>query len=173
MHLIRLWAVVSILALTGCGDAAESPYQPGDLSVQASQGTNPSAEFNQQLAQLRRAVARFHNFEAAAEAGYGTQLTVCLFYSGLGAQGYHYGNLALFDGTVELLEPEVLQYEPRSDGSLRLVALEYIVPVAAWMGVDPPSVLGQEFQDNGAGLYTPLSARKNPGFLTSVTTMKR
>ncbi len=44
--MIRLWAtclVVPILALTGCENAAESPYAPDDVPVQASHGADPAA----------------------------------------------------------------------------------------------------------------------------------
>jgi hypothetical protein len=68
--------------------------------------------------------------------------------------GYHWGNVTLIDDKAELLKPEILVYEPQSSGRLRLVALEYIVPIAAWTGADPPSLLGQEFNRNDAlGLY--------------------
>ena len=45
------------------------------------------------------------------------------------------------------LRPEALVYEPGPNGQLRLVAVEWIVPVAAWEAAgntEPPSVLGQK-----------------------------
>lgn len=144
-----------VLALTACGQAGDSPFRPDDTSVQMSHGSSEmTPEYEQQLAQLRSTTAPFHNVDMAAEAGYDAQLTPCWYYSGLGAMGYHYGNLSLIDATAQLLAPEILVYEPMRGGGLRLVALEYIVPINLWPGPTPPSLLGQEFHRNDAlGLY--------------------
>lgn len=151
-----LSALVIAGVVTGCADDATAPLEPVETTVAANRGVPAHAHVNRDLSQLRRVTAPFHNFEKAEEAGYGTQATVCWFHSGLGAMGYHYLNPALIDLEAELLEPELLVYEPRPDGSLRLVAMEYIVPKAAWDDSGRPglpSVAGQEFHDNGAGLY--------------------
>lgn len=144
---------VSLLAaVLSCSDDAV-PVDPGTpVFSHASPEMTPEVE--QQLAELRSATARFHNFEAALGADYDAQLTICWFHRELGTQGYHYGNPALIDGAVELLEPELLVYEPKRNGSFRLVGIEYIVPIAAWEGASPPSLLGQEFHRNETlGLY--------------------
>jgi hypothetical protein len=39
----------------------------------------------------------------------------------------HYSNFALFDGLIDVDDPEVLVYEPRN-GRLHLVAAEYVTP---------------------------------------------
>ena len=36
-------------------------------------------------------------------------------------------------------------YEPRNDGSLKLVALEYVVFQADWKGSSPPELFGKTF----------------------------
>lgn len=107
-----------------------------------------SAATASEIAQLRRLVARFHDFDAALAAGWFTQITPCLEAPGLGAMGFHYGNLAFIGdgGTVELLQPELLLYEPRKNGKLRFVGVEYIVPFADRPATGaPPTLLGQEF----------------------------
>ena len=50
--------------------------------------------------------------------------------------GFHYTNLALMEGTFELLRPEILLYVPNAQGKLKLVAVEYAVPYIA--GSEPP-----------------------------------
>lgn len=155
---LRFWTaslILPILVLTGCEQATESPLRQDRSSIQVSHGSSEmTPEFEQQLAELRRATARFHNFDAAVDEDYDAQLTPCWYYSGQGAMGYHFGNPALIDGSPELLAPEILVYEPMRNGGLRLVALEYIVPIAAWQGATPPSLLGQEFHRNDVlGLY--------------------
>lgn len=106
------------------------------------------------IAQLRATTAPFHRFEAAAEAGWGTQITGCFSDPALGGMGFHYGNVALIDGQVDELEPELLLYEPQKNGRLRLVAVEYIVPFTAWTGAEPPRLFDQSFHRNEAfGLW--------------------
>jgi hypothetical protein len=57
-----------------------------------------------------------------------------------GGMGYHYGKVAYIDGNARLTEPEILMYEPQSNGSLQLVGLEYVVPLSA--SATPPSLFG-------------------------------
>lgn len=121
-----------------------APHESGALS--------PSVE--RDIARLRATTARFHRFDAAAEAGWGTQITGCFSDPALGGMGYHYGNVALIDGQVDVLEPELLLYEPQKNGTLRLVAVEYIVPFTAWSGAEPPRLFDQSFHRNEAfGLW--------------------
>jgi hypothetical protein len=112
-----------------------------------------AAESHVQFAQLRKFTARFHNFAAAVEAGSEAQVTPCWASSSAGAIGYHYGDLDLFDATVDLLAPEALMYEPQAGGHKRPVGMEYIVPLAAWAAAghdlndpaDAPELLGQPY----------------------------
>ena len=57
-------------------------------------------------------------------------------------------NPAYIDGNVNVLEPELLMYEPGPRGQMRLVGVEYIVPLSAWQGSKPPMLFGREFQVN-------------------------
>jgi hypothetical protein len=113
-----------------------------------------SAEVNKDLAALRRLTARFHQFDAAAKAGWGTRITECFSNAEAGGMGFHYGNTAYIDGAVDVLEPELLLYEPQKNGKLRFVAVEYIVPFTAWTAAEPPKLFGQSFHRNEAfGLW--------------------
>lgn len=98
---------------------------------------------------LRHATAPFRRLDAAAARGYDTRITECR-ESAIGGMGFHYGDPRLIDGTVERLRPELLLYEPRSRGRLRFVAVEYIVPFAAWDEPHPPEVDGIAFHRNEA-----------------------
>jgi hypothetical protein len=105
------------------------------------------------LAALRQVTAHFHQLEAAKQAGYSTQITPCWAHHSAGGMGYHYGNTNLFDATVNLLEPEVVIYEPMSGGHVKFVGMEYIVPLDAWAAAghdlnnpnDVPQLLGQNY----------------------------
>jgi hypothetical protein len=101
-----------------------------------------------QLGELRRATAPFQEFDAAVAAGYDTRITECFSDATAGGMGFHYGKVGLIDATVHLSEPEVLLYEPQSDGSFRLVGVEYIVPRPSWTEPEPPRLFGRPFHYN-------------------------
>jgi hypothetical protein len=124
---------------------------PGTLAPEgasALEARAASASTASQIAQLRRLVAPFHDFDAAVHAGWATQITPCLEAPGLGAMGFHYGNLGYIQdgGVVDLLQPELLLYEPEKNGKLRFMGVEYIVPFADHPATAaPPTLLGQAF----------------------------
>ncbi len=118
------------------------------------------AGLGDELAQVRRATAKFHRVDAAVEAGYelgwvngaGKRIVdTCVKHPtdpAAGAMGWHYFNAALMaDNAVNANEPEALVYEKRSDGKLNLVAVEWVVRSAQSNppGVsEAPSVLGMD-----------------------------
>src|SRR5688500_14831936 len=116
--------------MVACERPAEvtSPSLAHHVHRAASQNVVVSAEAHRDIARLRDLTAPFQRFESAAAAGWGAQITGCFSDPTLGGMGFHYGNVDLIDGTVDVLEPELLLYEPQKNGRLRLVAVEYIVP---------------------------------------------
>jgi hypothetical protein len=141
------------IALAACQED-KKPSEPAAPHVMA-QSANGDIRITdeKQLAELRKVTERFHSFEAAKKAGYSTQITPCWAHHSAGAMGYHYGNTNLFDATAVLLQPEVIIYEPQPRGRMKLVGMEYIVPLAAWEAAkhdlnnpnDVPQLLGQKF----------------------------
>jgi hypothetical protein len=99
------------------------------------------------LAAVRAATARFHDFAVAQDAGYGALHTCTDENSGLGAMGQHYvrGDL-VGDLEFDLAQPEVLVYEPTTNGRQRLVAVEFVVFAEPWDAVndDPPTLFGRD-----------------------------
>lgn len=92
------------------------------------------ADVLRELAQVRRATAQYHDVAAAEAAGYvvvtheETNEPQCV-----PNMGYHYlltGDLGPAipgpgQGAPDALEPNILVYAPRPNGSLQLVAVEY------------------------------------------------
>lgn len=111
------------------------------------------------LAQVRAATAQFHQTDAAYAAGYKLVpgLDYCFNNPGVGGMGVHLIKTSSLDLTVDALQPEAMVYQPGPNGQLQLVAVEYIVPAAAWDAAgntQPPSVLGQSFHLNPSlGVY--------------------
>jgi hypothetical protein len=94
------------------------------------------------LRKVHSVTAKFQSLEAAKKAGY-ERFYVCTEEPGVGTMGQHYVNFDLVGNPViDPTQPEALVYEPRADGSLKLVALE-------WVRVGPetpsavPTVVGQ------------------------------
>lgn len=135
-----------VVVLASCG---------AEPSTAATSEAALSAELNQELAQLRRLIAPFHNFEKAFDAGWNVQFTPCLENPAEGAMGFHWANPAFVDGEAVALEPELLLYEPQKNGKLRLVGVEYVIPFDfVPPEAEPPVLFGQEFhQVPDAGIW--------------------
>lgn len=74
---------------------------------------------------VRAANSRFTDVAAATAEGYGP--IPCVSGPTGGAMGIHYVNGAyLDDGVIDISKPEAVMYEPKDDGSLELVGVEYI-----------------------------------------------
>lgn len=133
----------TVVAACDTPAAMLSPDQA--LLSQGRSGETP-ANVNQQLAALRALTAPFHNFDKAVDAGWGARVTDCFELPGVGGMGFHFANFEYFDGGANLLEPQVLVYEPMKNGKLRLGAIEYIVPFDFAPADGPaPTLMGQSY----------------------------
>ena len=128
-----------------------------------------SSELSREINALRASTTRYQSFDAAVADGYGTKLTDCMVDSSLGGMGVHYAKSTLIDGTVSVTTPQVLLYEPQTDGSVKLVAVEYIIPYTLRSrSATPPVLFGQQFKQNDGFQLWGLHAwvwRNNPSGL--------
>jgi hypothetical protein len=140
-----LIASLSWLAIVACAE----PPAPSDPTVAlAPEIVRPVLSVGDQLGHLRGAVAGFHNINKALNAGY-SQLTDCMVDPNLGGMGFHYAKSDAFDGVIDPTAPKALLYEPESNGKLRLVAVEFIVPYSIAPRDGPaPRVFDQDFVHN-------------------------
>lgn len=116
---------------------------PATVAGAHGAGTTDPA-LRDQLREAKAATEVFADTEAASAAGYGpfpdgAPLHECIEGAD-GAMGFHWVNPDLLDTTLELTRPEVLVSAPRSDGSLELVALEYVVFGDPWAQANPDTV---------------------------------
>jgi hypothetical protein len=109
-------------------------------SVVASGKPNDTPE----MAAIRNATDPYQDLNVALEDGF-VQLFDCTVNPNNAAEamGQHYINPDRVDSSLKLTEPEVLMYEPQPDGSMALVAVEYIVFEHDWSKPQPPKFLGQ------------------------------
>lgn len=115
-----------------------------------------------QIAEVRRATARFHDIRVAFDpvlGGYGPQPVqdlagnTCIDEPGKGAMGVHYVNPQLLTTVLDPLKPQALMYEPMPGGTSRLVGVEYIVFKDAWDAQFPgtvPRLFGRKYHAAGA-----------------------
>ena len=123
--------VVGIALVAGVGTAVVGAAGPAD------EGVN--------LGGVRSATDAFHNLDVAMAAGY-EKFYICTDREGTGGMGQHYVKGALVeDPGLDILRPEVLVYELRAGGGLRLAAVEYVVLKDAWHATHaaPPRLFGR------------------------------
>jgi hypothetical protein len=142
--------LAGIALLSGCRGEQIPTETTARLQPQGAASLSFGADVNKDLATLRQVTAPFHEFSTATAAGWSAQITGCMVDAkGAGGMGFHYGNVALIDGSVSVDQPELLLYEPEKNGQLRLVAVEYIIPYTFHSRASAPPVLfGQEFKQN-------------------------
>jgi hypothetical protein len=122
------------------GLTAASLLTTASVTSMPAQGANHDNHASMKkplLEAVRQATERFRNVNDAIAAGY-IQNGGCVSGPEQGAMGVHFAKPELFDGHVDVAQPEVLVYEPMN-GRLYLVAVEYVVPGPAWDPVHDPS----------------------------------
>jgi hypothetical protein len=140
--------------LAACG-ALAGLLTAGLLSAPAAQ----AGTLHGDAAHARAATAAYHDSSVITGSAdwfqlYDLQGITCID-NPAGGMGIHFVNGArLGDARENAAEPEAVIYEPRADGSLRLVALEYVVTVTDWVKAGNsgrPHLYGQEFEFVPAG----------------------
>jgi hypothetical protein len=135
----------------------------------ACRGNDAIAPLPDGIEALRASLTPFVSLSVARDAGYDVALTGCMSNGDEGAMGVHYGNPTLIDGTADPRRPEVLIYEPTSDGGAALVGVEFVIPFAVLpKTASAPVLFGQPFVPNDDfGLWTlhVWTQRANPSGL--------
>ena len=96
---------------------------------------------------VRDSTERFKDVKVAEAEGYALQFG-CVSGDDFGAMGLHYvnGNL-VSSGVLDATRPQIVIYEPKPDGSLRLIGADYLLLADAWnmSHSGPPELMGQFF----------------------------
>ena len=116
---------------------------PGIASVLAISGASAADDNRDSLVEkVRAANSRFQDVRTAIAEGYAP--VPCTSGIDGGAMGVHYVNGDyLKDETPDIKRPQAVMYEPKADGKLELVAVEYIASKG------PASLEGQVFSFTG------------------------
>ena len=111
MHRLRYTTTIFTLAL-------------GALAWSACDDDPAEPAVNGELDDVRAATTQFASLDAALDAGY-VDIDVVMQN-----MGHHFLRESLLDAEFQVEAPEILVYAPDAGGTMRLVAVEYAVPLA-------------------------------------------
>ena len=124
-------------------------HDPGGHPATAAR--KPTARENELVQAVRDATERFKNVTSVAGPGEGYELGFgCVSGGDFGAMGMHYINMRLVkDNEIKAEEPEIILFEPTSNGGIRITGVDYLVDKAGWESnpdhKGPPELKGQLF----------------------------
>ena len=137
-----LSAMLMVLLIMGCQKNADIAPAGEEIQTKAAssaqKGSNGFGNYNGlapqtvwELQQAKIATARYNNFDNAIADGY-VDINVIV-----PEMGYHFLRMEHLNATFEYDKPEILVYNREENGRMKLVAVEYAVPIAA--SANPPA----------------------------------
>ena len=142
--------LAAVCLATGAASLA-GPQAVGRTAAQA----DPFNTGDSPMDKLRYSTAKYFEIDNAVDAGYGELQDkdgiACIESSDpqtTGTMGIHYVNGDLVGEARERLrKPEALIYEPQADGSMELIAVEYVVLKSTWRAehTGRPHLFGRAF----------------------------
>jgi hypothetical protein len=136
--------LIATLAVIGFAQAGARAQDHSMMSHGSSQQDND--KMNALVRIVRESTARFRDVRVAQGEGYGLMFG-CVSGSDTGAMGMHFVNGSLIgDDVLDPTHPEIVIYEPTSDGRLRLIGADFLVFKDVWDAGNhdgPPQLMGQ------------------------------
>ena len=126
----------------GSSNASQEEFQSkSNQSVQKESNgfgnyTGLDLETEWELRQAKIATAKYNNFDNAIQDGY-VDINVIV-----PEMGYHYLKMDHLNATFEYAKPEILVYNKEENGRMKLVALEYAVPIELSPNAPPSGFTG-------------------------------
>lgn len=96
---------------------------------------------------VRDSTERYKDVSVAEADGYALQFG-CVSGPDSGAMGLHFVNGSLVNaGVIDATRPQIVIYEPTSNGGMKLIGADYLVLADAWdkKNQGPPELMGQLF----------------------------
>ena len=150
----RLVLLVAASVANACGHSAVrgTASPASDAVTELTAGYDASVR--RDVEALRAATSAYHDLAKAQAAGYPTTTPACIADSTQGGMGRHYFDRKIYDDSVDVAHPEMLLYAPMPDGSLRFVAVEYVIPFRLRpAAATPPKLFGQSFKPHDEFKY--------------------
>jgi hypothetical protein len=138
--------MAAFMISAGAGLASAQGHDDHDMP---SQPHKPTPQENALVQAVRDATERFKNVTSVNGPGEGYGLAFgCVSGGDFGAMGMHYVNPALVgDGEIDVTKPEIILFEPTSNGKIRITGVDFLVDAADWDAKHdgPPQLMGQLF----------------------------
>jgi len=149
MRIGRLSSALAVILSASVPPVPAAFAQDRDLHTAAQHDQTP--EQQKQLGALvtivRDATERFRDVTVAEAEGYALQFG-CVTGPDSGAMGMHFVKGALVgDDVIDPARPEIVIYEPKPDGRLKLIGADFLVLKDVWDAkhAAPPQLMGQLF----------------------------
>jgi hypothetical protein len=145
----------ALVVLGACTEKLPSLATPA-IAAPAPVAARASARLGPELAAVRKATEKYRDPAVALAEGYIDE-KLCVAMPGVGAMGVHFiqprlmgmqmvnGRVHGTDTEIDPTKPEILVYEPRKDGKLELVAVEWYTSQEAWGSRPHPTIFGVPF----------------------------
>ena len=145
-HLRTILIGISLVGLCFfCALAQDAHSHPGVRAQLSAQ--HPTADPGALIKVVRESTERFKDVSVAENEGYALMFG-CVTGPDAGAMGLHYVNgQILSHNLLDPTKPTIVIYEPRPDGTLRLIGADFVVFADAWdkQKLGPPQLMGQLF----------------------------
>ncbi|MBV9679562.1 MAG: hypothetical protein JO185_24710 [Acidobacteriaceae bacterium] len=142
-------SMIALAITTVC--ALRAPAQDDHSHTSTPQHQEPTPDQRSKASALikivRDTTERFKDVSVAEAEGYALQFG-CVSGPDAGAMGLHYVNGDLVNsGVIDATRPQIVIYEPTSNGRLRLIGADYLVLADTWNATHsaPPELIGQLF----------------------------
>jgi hypothetical protein len=126
---------------------AQDSHSHATTSQDQEQASEQRRRANALIKIVRESTERYKDVSAAEADGYALQFG-CVSGPDSGAMGLHYVNGALVNrGELDPTRPQIVIYEPTSNGGLKLIGADFLVLADAWdkKNQGPPELIGQLF----------------------------
>ena len=138
---------LALMSIGSLGALAQEAHSHTMTSSQNEQTAIQKSQASALLKIVRGATDRFHNVAQAEAEGYALQFG-CVSGESSGAMGLHFVNGPLVNsGVIDPAKPQIVIYEPTTNGNFRLIGADYLVVADTWNAhhSSPPELMGQLF----------------------------
>jgi hypothetical protein len=135
--------------VSGSATLAGAQFHDDHEGHATAQDHKPTRQENELVQAVRDATRRFIYVTSVDGPGDGYELSFgCVSGGDFGAMGLHYVKMPLvFDGEIDIPNPEIILFEPTGNGGIRLTGADYVVIAEQWDAKHdgPPELDGQLF----------------------------
>src|SRR2546430_2292197 len=143
------YSMIVLVLVSVC--ATRALAQGGHSRIMAAQNQQLTADQKMKVSALirivRESTERFKDVRVAEAEGYALQFG-CVSGPDAGEMGLHFVNGGVVNsGVIDATHPQIVIYEPTSNGRLRLIGADYLVLANMWNATHsaPPELMGQLF----------------------------